>query len=397
MRSVAPILVLLPLLLPWLMTTDAIGQASGGPAPPDRPPEQEGSPAIDNFGTSGRGQRERGQISSLGFSHDGKILAAGDCEGIVTYYDPVTASKRSSFRVNEFAKGHVADFAFSPDGQTLAVPCEEGVLGLFDAGSGRLRLKMVMPPVIAPSFLHAVAYSPDGKVVAAGAGSGSGPNSRNGEVSLWDAASGRHRRTLPAYFVPPEVSGPFDRVTNGHRAPITGLAFSPDGSVLFALVGGALARSWDVETGEERQLDINTVYPQSMALSTDGKVLALGGGYGESTNSSRYTIALWDVASMRKLGEMDTRDPITGLAFLPASRTLVCVDKAQVVRLWDADRRQSPAAIRFDHHYHPRRLAVSPDGRLIAVGGGDSSLTAGFIQLIDTDGTTLKLRKPKQP
>lgn len=392
MRTIAPIIVLL--LLPSQMTSHTIGQANGEAAPLDLPPEQEGDPTIICFGTG-----QRGRITSLGFAPDGKTLAAGDIEGVVTYYDPGTGSRRSSFRALDLAKSHVQDLAFSPDGRTLATPCEEGGLGLFDAATGRLRLKMSMPPVSAPSFLTAVAYSPDGKVVAAGAGPGAGPNSADGEVSLWDAASGRHHLTLPAHVIPARTIGPFNKVINATPASITALAFSPDGSLLFGLAGGALVRIWDVQTGEEPPRSIVTENPRSMALSADGKILAVGGQHGEYSTTLRYAISLWDVASKRKLGQLAMRHQNIGLAFLPAGHTLVSLDEAQVVRLWDADRLQSVSAIRFDHRYPPERLAVSPDGRLIAVGGGCGigGLGFGFIQLIDTDGTTLKLRKAKQP
>jgi WD40 repeat protein len=69
--------------------------------------------------------------------------------------------------------------------------------------------------------VNAIAFSPDGKTVASGAGAG--------EVILWDVAGGHEVMRL-----------------DDHRRSILALAFSPDGKILAAGGLGADAKSAEV-------------------------------------------------------------------------------------------------------------------------------------------------------
>jgi WD40 repeat protein len=89
--------------------------------------------------------------------------------------------------------------------------------------------------------IYKVAYSPDGKQLAAS--SGSRQNKMPGEVRIWDPDSGRELFTL-----------------RGHSEAVLGLAYSPDGSRLASSSGvhmGTEAKHpgevklWDTITGQE--------------------------------------------------------------------------------------------------------------------------------------------------
>ena len=165
-----------------------------------------------------------------------------------------------------------------------------------------------------------LAFSLDGEVLAAGGG-----DSRRGEVSLWDAATGTHLGDLPV----------------GSRS-IVSVAFSPDGKWL--AVGGVdglsvysrVAADKSIAFGEKaenasfREMALHgAAWPDWdwVTFSPDGKTLASIGG-------PRRTVTLWDVASGNLLS---THDDYGGyVAFLSDGKTLVSLARDEnAIRLWD--------------------------------------------------------------
>jgi WD40 repeat protein len=122
--------------------------------------------------------------------------------------------------------------------------------------------------------VSSVAFSPDGKTLAAGGGVFDSEGNRwtSGEAKLWDVATGKERLTIKR-----------------HTDVIAALAFAPDGQTLVTGGADALVKLWDANSGEERTALLgHSGRVTAVAFSPDGKTLASAG--------DDRTVKLWVVA-----------------------------------------------------------------------------------------------------
>ncbi len=152
-----------------------------------------------------------------------------------------------------------------------------------------------------------------------------------------------------------------------------GLAYSRDGSVLAAAVNVGPDRShthvvrlWDAATYEEiRDLDIGEKMPFSVALSSDGALLAVG------ANSSE--VAIWDVSQGRRVDAVEVSAHTPGVSFSPDGARLATASgglfNRKPIKLWDVKNREDIATLSGQRAVFS--VAFSPDGELLASGGGE--------------------------
>jgi hypothetical protein len=264
--------------------------------------------------------------------------------------------------------------------------------------SGAVRLKslpwslvslvlILASPALAapPPPISALAYRPDGKMLAAGT---------RGEVALLDAANGNMIGRLPGqtgkvtavafsrdsawlavaggapgkagevhiYRVPKEGTAPAsaEKTIAAHADLIHDLTFSPDGKMLATCGYDRLIKLWDVASGKEiRTLKDHSDSVYGVSFRPDGKLLA--------SAAADRAVKIWDVATGVRLYSLgDPTDWVYAVAWSPDGKHLAAAGVDKSLRVWEADEREGKLVqTAFAHEKPVLRLAYSGEGKTL--------------------------------
>jgi WD40 repeat protein len=215
---------------------------------------------------------------SIAYSPDGRLLAFVTIAGVGL----IRTENRHVLTSQRLMPGSLT-LAFSPDSHKLAVggPLDDDAVRLLSVSQQRSIGDL--GPIGSP--IQAVAWSPDGKTVASGAG--------DNLVRLWDVATRRQ----------------ISLALTGHTGEINSLAFSPDGRTLASASADRTIRLWDIVTRRQLggPLTGHAGPVASVAFSRDGRTLASGG---EDDTVRLWTTAPIDTYIRQLCGYVDqTRAP----------------------------------------------------------------------------------------
>jgi len=199
----------------------------------------------------------------------------------------------------------------------------------------------------------AAAFSPDGKMVATGQAPGKfrrGDAQIEGEVKLWDAATGAPRLTMRWQ----DTEAPRGAGTTANDAT-TAVAFSPDGATLAGGIWRGVAL-WDADTGEMRHLWTTGSPVTALAYSSDGHALAAGRQDG--------MIQVFDTATGNSRGTLPAFNGQGNVAFSPDGRWLAATGVYNEVRVWDARTLKLKTILR-GHTAFVTALAFDPDSNTL--------------------------------
>ena len=182
---------------------------------------------------------------------------------------------------------------FSPDGRILATAGADHALRLWDIAKGGL----LSSPIRHEQAIRAIAFSPDGRIVATA--------SDDGVMRQWDAMTGSPAGK-PCW----------------HGAAVTAVSFSPDGSRMATASRGVSVFLWETETGCAIGGPAAHEAPVlAVAFHPDGTQLAMAGDDG--------VVRFWKTADGTCLGEtLGHAAAVTSLTFSPDGRKLAsgCLD-----------------------------------------------------------------------
>lgn len=300
-------------------------------------------------------EKGRGQIDGLSYSPDGRYLVVASMTDGICIHDlkatepPRSLTRRGSRRA-----------VFSPDGRLIAGAPDHRVT-LWDAKTGALVETLAAAE---PAEIGALAFAPDGRWLAVGVG---GPNTFAtdvpGKVLVFDVAHRKQHRTFPALTQISAVAFSTDgkvMAAAGHdgavwlwdasrwdeiarwQAPAdtryASIAFLSGGDELAVGTLSGAIDVWDVRTRTlARQIHGHIDCVSVMALSPDGRTLA--------TASWDRSIKLWDSGTGREMRTLHREEEwMYALAFCPDGNTLASGGLCAVLRLWEASARETVAA-----------------------------------------------------
>ncbi|KAJ7291710.1 WD40-repeat-containing domain protein [Mycena rebaudengoi] len=237
----------------------------------------------------------------------------------------------------------VASVAFSPDGKLIAAGLYDNTVRVWDSESGQ---EVVGPLESHTYWVSSVMFSPDGKRIV----SGSGDNT----VRVWDPKSGK------------AVAGPF----NGHTGAVSSVVFSPDGKRVASGSYDNTVRVWDSESGKQVSgpFDGHTAAVSSVAFSPSGKWIVSG--------SYDTTVCVWDSESGEKVsGPFDGHTTIvSSVAFSSDGKRIVSGSYDHTVCVWDSDSGEKVSGPFNGHTDAVSSVAFSPDGKRIVSGSYDTTV-----------------------
>ena len=203
---------------------------------------------------------------------------------------------------------------FSPSGENLAYsgPWQ---INIMDVSTWTVGKTTIPDP-----WVYTLAYSPDGKFIAAGTSNpGVSPPEWRDKIQIFDANELTHIRTL-----------------TGHTAPINTLAFSPNGMHLASGADDGTLKIWDTTTwGMYKNISVeknlSLAWLESLVFSPDGKYLAT------STHYTNYQeeIIVRDTTNWIEIRTFKGKNDFhTTLAFSPNGQFLASSAESNIY-IWD--------------------------------------------------------------
>ncbi len=229
--------------------------------------------------------------------------------------------------------------AYSPDGKRIAAGGMNRRIHIWDAATGR----EVCTTRALTGNVMSLAFSPDGERLASGTGIGVKVPGI-GEVVVWDASSGKEVQKSAAPGI------------------VTSVAFGPGGRLAASCLDGTICR-WDTTGKELPPLKGHSTVVNAVAFSPDGALLAACDGAFDPKLVSPGLIKIWDLKEGRIVLTLKGHPAaVLTVAFADDGKRLVSSDAQGHLKFWAAAARGEAQALTT------RRLAKGPI-RVLAVCG----------------------------
>ena len=287
------------------------------------------------------------------------LMAAGDANGKIHLWPARSPAEKCAEWVAH--SGWVRAVAFVPAQNLLVTGGDDNRLRLWQIPDTTLQgspESLACPTQIwqksAWDWVHAVAVSPDGTMIASGG---------NDKITLY--------RTFDGEKINAFADEDEETRNSVQKNRIRALAFSPDGRWLASCGDDYVVRVWSVaavkesgnETADLLRFEGHSALIHAVQFSADGKLLVSG--------SADKTLRIWDLENKREKAKFErSSDRIRAIAITSSGLLASSGDDCQI-RLWDINRLKPLKAIPTAKS---RIWAVdfqSVDNKLLLLAGGD--------------------------
>ncbi len=292
-----------------------------------------------------------GQINTIAFSKEGRILACGG------YFNPIiqlwdiefgvelpslqSSKPQAYIEWEHFPIHSVIALAFSENGRTLVGVDYEGLFTYWDINSQQIESEQRQYTIL---DIYASTLSQDGRTFITGR--------ENGEISIWNTQTGSRDAILKGHK-------PFFKWSK--RNPrIRALAFSPDRTTFASGSKDKTVRLWDTERRKRKAtLKGHKAWVTAIAFSHNGDTVASGDSNGH--------IRIWDTRRKRLKTKLDSHtNSIISLAFSPDGRIFASGSADGTIQLWDSNSWKEPVTLDTDYTELVRAIAFSPDNTTVS-------------------------------
>jgi WD40 repeat protein len=154
------------------------------------------------------------------------------------------------------------------------------------------------------------------------------------------------------------------RALAGHTTSVQAVAFSPNEKTVASAGWDQSIILWDVETGARKLTLRHGYHPHQVIFSPDGNWLYSSGGDG--------TIKRWDLQTGKPKAIISGRSEIVDLALSSDGALLACNCKLKTAEVLNA--KTGSLKLSAPHGDFVWAAALSPDGKFLAVAGGNRNL-----------------------
>ncbi|MCI0711011.1 MAG: hypothetical protein L0154_12710 [Chloroflexi bacterium] len=280
----------------------------------------------------------------------------------------------------------VTAVAFSPDGRILAVGGASNMLEFWNPDTlESIRSVNLGSNNFGFSEVGAMAFSPDGRTLAVASG--------GDRIQLVEAESGRivgniEQSMSSVSHMDFTTDGSrllwLDSIRNLYVADVetrrvineftlpgytTDFVVSPDGSFVAAVMQSEGVRFWDPETGELLRTIRATTTQTLIAINPDGDLIAI---------SNSDEVELWDTETLKKVDTLRTDFTvfsIQSIEFSPTGKYVAAGSFFSNGAIWDVD--SGDTVVTLEDIEQIERMAFSANGETLATSGGVYFPTVG--------------------